>query len=74
MDPLNQIKLHSLISISSGNPKMVIGLIDGPIDFNHVGFQSSRIRTVKGSQLGACKMASSLACIHGTFVAGILCA
>ena len=37
-------------------------------------FRRSRIRTVKDSQLGACKNASGIACTHGTFVAGILCA
>jgi subtilisin family serine protease len=74
MDPLSQIKLHSLMEISSGSPDVIIGLIDGPIDFNHPAFQGSKIRTVKDSQLGACKSASSVACSHGTFVIGILSA
>jgi subtilisin family serine protease len=74
MDPLNQIRLRSLMSISSGSPEIVIGVIDGPVDLNHPAFEDSRIRTVKDSQLAACKRASSIACMHGTFVAGILCA
>jgi subtilisin family serine protease len=49
-------------------------VIDGPVDFNHPAFQESRVRTVKDSQLGACKNASDISCTHGTFVAGILCA
>jgi subtilisin family serine protease len=74
MDPLSQIKLASIMDISSGNPDIKIGLIDGPIDYTHTAFQGSRIRAVKESQLAACKSASSIACRHGTFVAGVLCA
>jgi hypothetical protein len=74
VDPLNQVKLHPLMTASSGNPKVVIGLIDGPIDFSHPDFQGSRIRTANESQLAACKIAHSAACMHGTFVAGILSA
>jgi subtilisin family serine protease len=74
MDPLSQIRLHSIMNISSGNPDIKIGLIDGPLDYTHTAFQGSRIRAVKESQLAACKSASSIACRHCTFVAGILCA
>jgi subtilisin family serine protease len=74
MDSLNQTRLQSLLNISNGNPNISIGLIDGPVDFNHPAFQGSTIRGVKESQLAACKSASSIACKHGTFVAGILCA
>ena len=62
------------MDISSGNPDIKIGLIDGPIDYTHTAFQGSRIRAVKESQLAACKSASSIACRHCTFVAGVLCA
>jgi subtilisin family serine protease len=74
MDPLSQTGLQSLINVSSGNPNIAIGVIDGPIDFSHPAFQGSKIRTVKDSQFAACKNVSSIACTHGTFVAGILCA
>ena len=74
MDPLSQIRLQSLMDISSGSPNITIGLIDGPVDLNHPAFQGSKIRAVKESQLAACKNASSIACRHGTFIAGILCA
>jgi subtilisin family serine protease len=74
MDSLSQIKLSSVMTLSSGSPTVTVGLIDGPIDFNHTAFQNSRIKTVKESQIGACKAADSVACVHGTFVAGILCA
>lgn len=74
MDPLSQVKLHSIMNISSGNPDIKIGLIDGPLDYTHPAFQGSRIVAAKESQLAACKNASSIACIHATFIAGILCA
>jgi subtilisin family serine protease len=74
MDPLSQTKLHSLMSISRGIHGIVIGIIDGPIDFTHHALKNSHIRTVRQSHLTACKAADSMACIHGTFIAGILCA
>jgi subtilisin family serine protease len=74
MDPLSQIRLHALMNISSGSPNISVGVIDGPVDFNHPAFHESKIKAVKDSQLGACKIASSVACTHGTFVAGILSA
>jgi subtilisin family serine protease len=74
MDPLSQTRLDLLMSISSGSPDISIGLIDGPIDFSHPAFHGSKIRTVKNSQFNECKAAGSIACAHGTFTAGILCA
>jgi subtilisin family serine protease len=74
MDPLKLVKLPSLMAISTGTPEIVIGLVDGPIDFNHSAFQSANITTVKNSQYAACRSAGSLACMHGTFIAGMLCA
>ena len=74
MDPLDQTNLRSVMSISKGEPNIVIGIIDGPVQLNHPAFQRSRIRTARDSQMNTCKNASSIACSHGTFVAGILCA
>ncbi len=72
MDPLEQVKLRSLMDVSNGRPEIVIGVIDGPVDFNHPSFQNARLKATKVSQLGACKSASNIACTHGTFVTGIL--
>jgi subtilisin family serine protease len=74
MDPLTQTGLQSLINVSTGNPDVIIGVIDGPVDLSHPAFQISNIKTVGDLQLNACKNANSIACLHGTFVAGILCA
>ena len=73
MDPLKQTRLETLMSLSAGHPKITIGLIDGPVDFTHPAFEGSKIRTIKKSQLGACRDASNIACFHGTFISGILC-
>ena len=74
MDPLVQTKLISLMNITRGHPDIRIGIIDGPVDLNHPAFQGSRIRTVKDSQIVECHKANDIACTHGTFIAGILCA
>jgi subtilisin family serine protease len=73
MDPLELVKLRSLMNISKGRPDIVIGVIDGPVDFNHPSFNSSSLKATKESEVAACNAASSVACIHGTFVTGILC-
>jgi subtilisin family serine protease len=74
MDPLNLIRLQSLMAISTGTPNVTIGLIDGPVDLSHPAFDGLKISAVKESQIAACQNASTIACRHGTFVAGILCA
>jgi subtilisin family serine protease len=72
MHPLKQTRLEMLMSLCTGDPRIIIGLIDGPVDFSHPALQGSKIRTIKDSQLAACKSASNVACSHGTFIAGIL--
>jgi subtilisin family serine protease len=74
MDPLEQVKLRSLMAVSTGMSEVAIGLIDGPIDFNHSAFQAANITTVKRSQYAVCRSSDSIACMHGTFIAGMLCA
>jgi subtilisin family serine protease len=51
----------------------VIGLIDGPVALSHPSLSGS-IREVSGRASASCTLASSVACLHGTFVAGILSA
>lgn len=71
--PIRLVKLDSLMQRSTGASDVVIGLIDGPVALDHPDLATSHIR-VAGSGGGACSMASSIACQHGTFVAGILAA
>lgn len=74
MNPLDTVQLTPLMQLSSGRADIVVGLIDGPVTTNHPDLSTSNIREVDGQMRGACASASSLACAHGTFVAGILCA
>jgi subtilisin family serine protease len=62
------------MDLSRGRPDITIGLIDGPVDLSHPDFQEARIETVIESNNTKCTNARSIPCIHGTFIAGILCA
>ncbi len=53
---------------------MTVGLVDGPIAMNHPDLTGDTIREVPGKMSGSCTQTNSAACLHGTFVAGILCA
>src|SRR5215470_8053270 len=74
MSPLDLVKLTALMERSSGKPEMMIGLIDGPVAMNHPDLATENIREVSGKLRGTCAQANSTACMHGTFVAGVLCA
>ena len=74
MDPLQLVKLDRVMSRSSGRGEVVIGLIDGPVAMEHPELTKSSIREVRGAQGASCSVADSVACMHGTFVAGILSA
>jgi subtilisin family serine protease len=71
--PIDQVKLRSLMDISKGMPEIAIGVIDGPVDFNHPSFRTSRLKALNESQTASRNTASDMACTHGTFVTGILC-
>ena len=58
---------------TGGRPEVVVGLVDGPIAMNHPDLTRD-IREVPGKMSGSCTQTNSAACLHGTFVAGILCA
>jgi len=72
MRPLELVKLDRLMERSSGRPQVVIGLIDGPVAMDHPDLSVADIREVPGQHSAACSLASSVACMHGTFVAGML--
>lgn len=71
-NPLNITSLNRLMEISEGDNNIVIGLIDGPVKLDHPAFLESNIKTLTQDQYLNCKNSSSLACMHGTFIAGIL--
>jgi subtilisin family serine protease len=59
---------------TSGRPDIVIGLVDGPVLVGHPDLAVENVREIPSTIRGTCAQANSLACMHGTFVAGILCA
>ena len=72
MNFLDLVTLSPLMKLTSGKPKIKIGLIDGPVTTNHPELASANIREIASSP-AACTQANSAACKHGTLVAGILC-
>jgi subtilisin family serine protease len=74
MTPLELVRLTPLIDRTSGRPELTIGLIDGPVVMNHPELANQHVREIPGNGSGACTQANSTACLHGTFVAGILSA
>jgi subtilisin family serine protease len=53
---------------------LTIGLIDGPVVMDHPELANQHVREISGNGSAACTQANSTACLHGTFVAGILSA
>jgi subtilisin family serine protease len=72
--PLDLVKLTTLMEITSGRPDVTIGLIDGPVAVSNPDLVRENIREAPGKISGSCVQSQSIACAHGTFVAGILCA
>lgn len=72
-DPLRMVGLTNLMSRTQGTPSVAIGLVDGPVALDHPDLSSTNIRMIPGSSNGVPDV-GSVACTHGTFVAGILCA
>jgi len=74
MGPLDLVNLTSLMQRTGGSAQVTIALIDGPVDTSHPDLADSSIHEIPGGLRGSCARASSTACMHGTFVAGILSA
>jgi subtilisin family serine protease len=74
MNPLDLVKLTALMERSSGSPEVKIGLIDGPVVTQHPDLAGDHLHEIPGDNGAACTRADSTACLHGTFVVGILSA
>lgn len=72
MGPLDLVKLTPLMERTRGRAEIKVGLIDGPVATSHPDLVAQNIHQVSGRHAGTCSMASGPACMHGTFVAGIL--
>lgn len=71
--PTQLVRLDLLMDRSRGSPRIIVGLIDGPVALDHPDLADSNI-SVTGKGDALCSLSSSAACQHGTFVAGILAA
>jgi subtilisin family serine protease len=72
--PMELVKLTALMERTSGNPEVKIGLIDGPVVTQHPDLAAAHLHQVGGPNGAACTQPNSTACVHGTFIAGILSA
>jgi subtilisin family serine protease len=59
---------------TSGHPEVKIGLIDGPVVTQHPDLTGEHLSEIPGNNGATCTQATSTACLHGTFIAGILTA
>jgi subtilisin family serine protease len=59
---------------TSGRPEVKIGLIDGPILTRHHDLTGGQLNEIARPSGASCTQTDSGACLHGTFVAGILAA
>jgi subtilisin family serine protease len=74
MMSLDVVQLPAVMALTSGQHRVVVGLLDGPVVLSHPELATERIQGICGAQAGGCADARSLPCRHGTFVAGILSA
>ncbi|MGH9405664.1 MAG: S8 family serine peptidase [Terriglobia bacterium] len=73
-DPLDLVQLRPLMARSQGAREFAVGLIDGPVALDHAALALASVREMPGGAKASCSRAQSAACLHGTFVAGMLAA
>jgi hypothetical protein len=73
MTALDLMRLPQVMALTSGTSEVVVGLLDGPITSSHRDLSNKNIQIIPGAS-DACTQTNSIACRHGTFVAGILMA
>ena len=74
MDPLQLVRLPQLMSRTEGRRELAVALIDGPVALDLPDLSQSTIKEIPAEARGSCSRLDSLACMHGTFVAGMLAA
>lgn len=74
MTPVRLVRLAELMELGQGVPEIGIALIDGPVELSHADLAGSAVREMPGKLSATCTRTESVACTHGTFVAGILSA
>lgn len=71
---LRLVRLDGLMAEGTGDPDVVVAVIDGPADTGHSDLAGARIEVLPGPSAGRCRIPESAACRHGTFVLGMLAA
>lgn len=71
MGPLDATGLTALMERGRGRAEIKVALIDGPVAIDHPDLATQHLMQLPGT-IGACSNVKSVACVHGTFVAGIL--
>ncbi|WON73703.1 S8 family peptidase [Nitrosospira sp. Is2] len=74
MVPTQLIRLSALMERTSGGTEISIGLIDGPVFTQHSELAAAHMRKIAAPNQASCTRNQSMACLHGTFIAGILSA
>lgn len=74
MRPLELCHLTPLMELTAGRAEVLVALVDGPVALDHPDLGDARVREIPGRLRGSCARAESAACLHGTFVAGVLAA
>jgi subtilisin family serine protease len=72
MSPVDLVRLAALMERSQGSREIAVALVDGPVVLSHPDLAGASVRELPGKSKGACSRADSVACTHGTFVAGML--
>jgi subtilisin family serine protease len=72
MDPLDLVRLRSLMGLTGGREEIAVALLDGPVDMAHPDLAGGRLVLLPTRGGAACADRLSPACRHGTFVAGML--
>jgi subtilisin family serine protease len=73
-DPLDLVGLRPLMALTAGRPEVVVGIVDGPVLLSQKHLAGRNIRGLGENGTTACSAPKSAACLHGTFVTGILAA
>jgi subtilisin family serine protease len=71
---LDLVRLTALMDLTRGSPEVGIGLIDGPVARDHGDLAESPIQEILTQEGASCENSKSSACLHGTYIAGILSA
>ena len=73
-DPLDVVRLRPLMERTRGNAEIAVAVIDGPVATTLPAFRAAKIRDLGRSGHGLCNLSGSVACEHGTFLAGMFVA